>query len=343
MGDLFGMLRRRAEDNARKVVDACVGEIAGFQAIEPRSRGSMMEFAVVVRRRTAELAASGEPLLESDLAFIESVGEQRGTQGVAPACQRGALALHAAFTLREISEAAGPGDLTDTMRVIDWLARHGTAAQAAYTRGYFRGYERFLPTASRVHLLATMVLHDDPMAGELAGSLGMAVAEHHLVTVVRVATEPPKKCREEVMCTLLQRHRMPFGWQEPDEFVALVPYHATRPERRAAAEESGLALVRAVAEVVGRPCSVGAAHGRRRALVQAAALARKVSRVAPIERVPRRLYGVADVFAELGACSPSRSTLVTLPQESGARKQVLETAYERGAAVACRGAAGCRS
>ncbi|MBE1589151.1 PucR family transcriptional regulator [Nonomuraea angiospora] len=301
MGNLFGMLERRADDNARRVVDACVGEIAGFQAIESGSRASMMEFAVVVRRRTAELAASGEPLLDSDLAFIESVGEQRGTQGVAPGCQRGALALHAAFTLREISEAAGPGDLTDTMRMIDWLAGQGTAAQAVYTRGYFRGYERFLPTASRVHLLATMVLHDDPMAGELAGSLGVPVTEHYLVTVVRVATEPPEQCREEVVGTLLQRHRLPFGWQEPDEFVALVPYHGTGPEHRAAAERAGLALARTVAEAVGRPCSVGTAHGRRRALVQAAALARKVSRVAPIERVPRRPYGVADVFAELGA------------------------------------------
>ncbi|MEV4082110.1 hypothetical protein AB0J43_17740, partial [Nonomuraea fuscirosea] len=95
MGDLFGMLGRRADDNARKVVDACAREIAGFQAVEPRARASMLEFAVVVRRRTAELAASGEPLLDSDLAFVESVGEQRGAQGVAPACQRGALALHA--------------------------------------------------------------------------------------------------------------------------------------------------------------------------------------------------------------------------------------------------------
>ncbi|MFC5823392.1 PucR family transcriptional regulator [Nonomuraea insulae] len=301
MGDLFGMLKRRVDDNARKVVDACAGEIAGFHAIEPRSRASMMEFAVVVRRRTVELAASGEPLLDSDLAFIESVGELRGTQGVAPSCQRGALALHAAFTLREISEAAGPADLTDTMRVIDWLARYGPAAQAVYTRGYFRGYERFLPAASRICLLATMVLHDDPMADGLAGSLGVPVTEHYLVMVVRMVTEPPKKCREEVVSILLQHYRVPFGWQEPDEFVALVPYNGTRPEDSAAAEGTGLALARAVAEVVGLPCSVGTAHGRRRALVQAAALARKVSRVAPIERVPRQVYGVPDVFTELGA------------------------------------------
>ncbi|MEV0306417.1 PucR family transcriptional regulator [Nonomuraea fuscirosea] len=301
MGDLFGMLGRRADDNARKVVDACAREIAGFQAVEPRARASMLEFAVVVRRRTAELAASGEPLLDGDLAFIESVGEQRGAQGVAPACQRGALALHAAFTLREIAEAAGPGDLTDTMRLIDWLGRNGPTAQAAYTRGYFRGYERFLPTASRVHLLATMVLHDDPMAAELADHLGVPTAEHYLVTVVRVASAPPPKRREEVVCALLRRHRVPFRWQEPDEFVALVPYHGTRPEHRTAAEETGLALARTVAEIAGRPCSTGTAHGRRHTLAQAAALARKVSRVAPMERVPRRSYGVADVFAELGA------------------------------------------
>ncbi|GAA3841066.1 helix-turn-helix domain-containing protein [Sphaerisporangium flaviroseum] len=304
MGDFFGTFKRRADANAQRVVEACIDEIADFQAIESKARGSMLEFAVVVRRRTADLVAADEPLLESDLAFIESVGEERGTQGVSPAGQRGALSLHAGLTLREISEAAGPGDLNETMRMLDWLARHGVTAQAAYTRGYFRGHELYLSVTARVRLLTTMVLHDDPMAAELGHSLGMPVAEHYLVTVIRIAGERrrvSKAYSEQIVQPLLEQHRVPLALFEPDELVALIPCRGPGLVDTAAAESLGLSLARLFAEVAGGPCSVGTAHGRRSSLGQAAELARKVSRVAPIERVPQRLYTVADVFAELGA------------------------------------------
>lgn len=304
MGNFFGTLKRRADANARRVVEASIHEIADFQAIESKGRASMLEFAVVVRHRTADLVATDEPLLESDLAFIESVGEERGTQGVSLACQRDALALHAGHTLREISEAAGPGDLNDTMRMLDWLARQGVKAQAAYTRGYFRGHELFLSVAARVRLLTTMVLHNDPMATELGRSLGMPIAEHYMVMVIRIQGEKRRlstENREQIVQPLLEQYHIPLAWHRPGELVALVPCRGADPEDTAAAESLGLALARLFAEVLGVPCSGGLAHGSRTTLGQAAALARKVSRVAPIERVPRRLYNVADVFAELGA------------------------------------------
>ncbi|MEV0614301.1 helix-turn-helix domain-containing protein [Nonomuraea sp. NPDC050404] len=305
MGDLFGTLKRRVDNNAQRVVEASISEVADFRAIEPRARASMMEFAVVIRRRTAELVASGEPLLETDLAYIETVGEERGSQGVSPVGQRDVLALHASLTLREISEAAGPGDLNDTMRMLDWLAQNGVKAQGAYTRGYFRGHEQFLSYAARVHLLATMLLHDDAMATELGRSLSMPVAENYLVTVIRIGTErrlstESKTYRDQVVQALLERHRVPLTYHDPAELVALIPYRDLGPDM-AAAGRCALALAQTFAEVVGEPCTAGAAHGRRHALATAAGLARQVSRVAPIERVPRRLYDVADVFAELGA------------------------------------------
>jgi sugar diacid utilization regulator len=52
--------------------------------------------------------------------------------------------------------------------------------------------------------------------------------------------------------------------------------------------------------MVGRPCANGAATGRIRALGDTVALARRISRVAPVETVPRRLHVMADVFVELG-------------------------------------------
>ncbi|MFI7702671.1 PucR family transcriptional regulator [Nonomuraea sp. NPDC049480] len=305
MGDLFGAFKRRAEANAQRVVETCISEVADFQAIESTVRASMLDFAVVMRRRSADLVAADEPLLESDLDHLESVGEERGTQGISLACQRHLLAVHARLTLREIYEAAGPDDLNDTMRVLGWLARQGVRAQTAYTRGFFRGHERFLSVATRAQLLATMILHDDPMAAELGRSLGMPVTEHYLATVIRVAVDqlPPlsESRRQKILPTLLEQYRLPLTWQEPGELVALVPCRSLDPHHATAAESTGLALSRDVAEIVGRPCSVGSAHGHRRSLAHSVVLARKVSQVAPIERVPRRPYSVADVFAELGA------------------------------------------
>lgn len=303
MGDLFSTLKRRVDADAARVVDACIREISDYEAIASVARASMMDFAVVIRHRTLDLVAADEPLLESDLAFIESIGEQRGAQGVSPTAQRSALALHAAMALREISEASGPCDLDDTMHMLGWLAREGGAAQAAHTRGYFKGHGRFLSVVARVQLLAAMLLYDDPAASELAKSLGMPVSEQYVVTVIRIAdlrSRLSKEYREQVARVLLEEHWVPLGWGEPEEFVALVPCGG-EAEDEVAAEGRALAIGRDFAEAAGRPCSVGTAKGRLLALAPVVTLARKVSRVAPIERVPRLPYGMGDVFAELGA------------------------------------------
>ncbi|MEO3875724.1 helix-turn-helix domain-containing protein [Nonomuraea sp. B12E4] len=304
MGDFFGTFKRQIDANAKRVVEACICEIPDYQAIAAEAYESMLEFAITVRRRTAELAAADEPLLESDLTYIETIGEQRGVQGVSAASQRNALAVHAASTFREMSEAAGPNDLRDTMHMLDWLSRQGTVAQQAHTRGHLKGQQRRLSLVTRVRLLATMLLQDDPMSGDLARSLAMPMADHYLVTVIRVAEPRPlmsNGTREQVARMLLDQHRVPLGWCDPEEFAALVPCRSPAPEDAAAAEVHGLTLGRDFAAAVGRPCSLGTARGRVRALAEAAVLARKVSRVAPVERVPRRTYALADVFAELGA------------------------------------------
>ncbi|SEG38863.1 PucR C-terminal helix-turn-helix domain-containing protein [Nonomuraea solani] len=304
MGDFFGTLKRRIDGNAQRVVEACMDEISDYKAIAAEARESMIELAVIIRRRTIDLVEADEPLPDSELAFIESAGEQRAAQGVSVVSYRHALALHAGATLREMSEAAEPSDVDDTVLMLDWLDRYGVAAAEAHTRGYFRGQEPLLPVVARVRRLATMLLNDDDMASALAGSVGMPQAEHYVVTVIRIADRRPrlsKAHREEITQTLLDRHRLPLLWGEPDEVVALVPCSGADPRGTAAAEGLGLEVGRDVAEAIGRPCSVGMAVGRVGALAQPAMLARQVSRVAPVEKVPLRSYSAADMFPELGA------------------------------------------
>lgn len=94
---------------------------------------------------------------------------------------------------------------------------------------------------------------------------------------------------------MLKRYQVPMTWREPDELVALLPCRDTE-----AAEEHALCFVRDFAQMVERPCATGAATGRFHALADTMALARRISREAPVETVPRRLPTMADVFVELG-------------------------------------------
>ncbi|MEV0380838.1 helix-turn-helix domain-containing protein [Nonomuraea sp. NPDC050643] len=281
-----------------------MNEIPDYQVIASEAKTSMLELAVIIRRRTIELTEADEPLLESELVFIESAGEERAAQGVSVVAYRHALALHAGATLREMSEAGGPCDVDDTMLMLDWLDRYGVTAAQAHTRGYFKGQEPLLPLVARVRRLAGMLLDDDDMAGPLAASVGMPLAEHYMVTVIRVADRNPRMPRgrrEEITQALLERYRMPLLWCDPDEVVVLVPCSGADARSAAAAEETGLELGRDLAEALGRPCSVGMAKGRASALAPAASLARRVSRVAPVEKMPLRPYSAADMFPELGA------------------------------------------
>ncbi|MCK2220385.1 helix-turn-helix domain-containing protein [Actinomadura sp. ATCC 31491] len=304
MGNLYRTLRRRLDANARRAVEVYTRELADYRSLAAEIRGSaaMLDFAVTLRRRTIDLAAEERPFTEQDQAYMSSVGMSRGEVGVSLASQRQVLLLHANLTLREIHEAAGPNDLADVMCMLGWVAHHGLTAQNAYTHGYLKGQERFLPVEARMQLLAGMLLADEPAAAQLARELDLPVPDHYLVTVARIAGgRPDDRRRDHVVRTLLTRHHIPLTWPDPEEFVALVPCGDAGPiDGQAAARSQALSLVRDFAELSG-PCSAGAAAGRTLALADPVALARKICRAAPVERVPSQVYGVVDVFAELGA------------------------------------------
>jgi sugar diacid utilization regulator len=216
------------------------------------------------------------------------------------AAERRVLLLHSRLTLSELGEVAGPDDIDATMQAIAWLGPAGLAAQGAYTRGYLEGQERFLPAVSRVKLLVTMLLANDAAAPELARSLKIALPADTVLTVIRIADAPIRPAPlpgEEVVEALLRRHWLPITWNDPDELLVLLPdeAHPIDPAERA------LSLARDVAEFVGRPCAVGAAHGRAPALTEALALARQVARAAPAQAKPHQVYTAADLFVELGA------------------------------------------
>ncbi|MFC4586662.1 PucR family transcriptional regulator [Sphaerisporangium corydalis] len=302
MGDFFHLLRTRVDANARRAADVYERELADFRMISsgPRGGTSLLEFAVVLRRRTFELAEDNQPFSAEDLAYIAAVGKERGEKGVSLTSHRQVLVLHSTLTLHEIHDAAGTNDLDALMLMLGWLAPQGLNAQNAYTRGYMEGQERFLPLVTRVQLLAKMLLANDPAAPELARNLGMPVPERYVVTVVRIAGRPFRwmdRLRDEVIEILIDGDRMPLAWPAPEEFVGLVPDTDGVP---AAAEHRALTLAHDFAETIGRPCSVGTATARVHALAGALTLARQVSQMAPIEPVPRRVYALADVFVELG-------------------------------------------
>src|SRR5262245_22582391 len=104
-----------------------------------REYAGLLDFAVLLRRRTVELAAHEQPLTDADLAVIASVGHDRGRAGVSLNSHRSVLGLHSTLTVQEIHEAANPSELDALMRVLSWLGPQGSAAQDAYTRGFLEG------------------------------------------------------------------------------------------------------------------------------------------------------------------------------------------------------------
>ena len=264
MGNLFRTLRSRLDVNAQRAVEVYIRELADYRSLAAEARGSaaMLDFAVILRRRTIELAAEDQSFTEQDQAYMASVGAARGEVGVSLVSQRQVLLLHANLTLREIHEAAGPNDLGDVMRILGWIAHHGLTAQNAYTRGYLKGQEHFLPVVARIQMLARMLLSGDLAAPQLAGELDLPMPDHYLVTIARISgCRPDNLRRDEVVKTLLNRHRIPLTWHKPDEFAALVPCDDDPIDGQAAARSQALSLIRDFAELSG-PCSVGVAPGR---------------------------------------------------------------------------------
>nr|MDT0659090.1 helix-turn-helix domain-containing protein [Micromonospora sp. DSM 115978] len=305
MGSLFQMWRRQITDNARRAVDAYQEELLEYRdlATDPRLRAETIDFAVFLRRRTVELATEGAPFSDDDLDIMADMGRRRSEAGLSLTSQRRKLLIHTRLTLREVYEAAGPGDIDATMRTLAWLAPAGLAAQQAYTRGWLDGQRRALSTVARVRLLTTMLLADDGAAQELARGLGMPVADQVLATVVRIvgAPGPDEATRDEFVKLLLKTYWVPLMWRDAHEVVALLPGGGPTADR-------ALALGREVADLVGRPCAVGTAAGHLGTAAghvgtvdDAVALARRVSEAAPALAAPRHAYDATDVFAELGA------------------------------------------
>jgi hypothetical protein len=328
VSDLFSQLKARVDVNARRAVGVYISELAEYRAVwtSEAELAELMDFAVLLRRRTAELSAADQPFSAADLEIMTSVGRERGHKGLSLAAQQSVLVVHSTLTLREVQEAAGPKDNDKLMRMLGWLSQQGTIAGRAFTHGFLDGQKHVVPAIMRVQLLADMLLADDSAAPEVARGLGLPMADRYVVTVVRVAGEPIPSTggtRQDIIEILLKSHQAPVTWHRPEEFVALVPAasngtgsngtgstgssgnnggNAGNPSTEAAdaATERALALARDFAEIVARPCAVGTATGAVSALAAAVALARQVSAAAPIEAVPSRAHDVADVFVELG-------------------------------------------
>ncbi|HWO59962.1 MAG TPA: helix-turn-helix domain-containing protein [Umezawaea sp.] len=291
MGNLFTLWRDRVDANSRRAVDVYTRELPDFRRIadDSRARAAILDFAVLLRKRTVALATENEPFTDDDLAFLASAGRSRAESGLSLASQRHVLLLHTSLTLKEVHEAADPHDLDDVMHALAWLPPQGLAAQTAYTRGFLAGQEAVLPVVDRVRMLAEMLLTDDPVAADMAMSLAMDVRDRWVVTVVRIPAGHANS--PDVLEDLLERHWLPVRWEDPGEFVALVPDSGSR--------DTG--VVRDFGDRVGLPCAVGAARGRTGRLAEAFALARQVSRAAPVRSVPSAVHHLTDLFAEIGA------------------------------------------
>jgi hypothetical protein len=301
MGGLFTLLQNRVDRNAQRAVEVYTAELPDFRVAAAKTpvRSAMLDFAVLLRRREAELAADGEPFTPEDLAVLTAYGTERGRQAVSFASQRRVMVLHSTLTLREIQEAAGPSDVDHLMHMLSWLPANGLAAQRAYTRGYLVGQKSFLPLVSRVRQLAKALLADNAAASDLADSLDLRVPNCYLVLSVRVTGSPiGEDGRDQIVNTLLRRSRLPMVWDQPDDFIALLPANpACAPEQ---VEAQALALAAELAELVAQPCSVGAAVAKAGALAEAANLAGRVSRVSPPQVMPSHLPTMRDMFVELG-------------------------------------------
>jgi hypothetical protein len=304
MGDLFGLLKSRVDANARRAVEVYARELSEYRTLstDTRKHAAMLDFAVLLRRRTAELAEENQPLSDDDLAFIAATGADRAHEGVSLTSHRQVLGLHSTLTVQEIHEAAEPGEPNAIMGMLSWVGPQGKIAGDAYTRGFLEGQQRLMPTVKRVQQFTRMLLAGDMAARHLAQELRMPTAEHYAVTVTRITgSRLRQETRDELIEILLGKDRMPMTWHQADEFVMLVPTARTDPvQALTPARERALVLARFLTGMTGQKCAIGAATESVRALATALALARQVSRAAPVQDAPTRVCTATDVFIELG-------------------------------------------
>jgi PucR C-terminal helix-turn-helix domain len=329
--DLFDELTHRLEANARRAVDIYLREVPEYRAAAGDLAAATLDFAIFIRRRTLRCAAAGEPLSDDDLAMIHATGRKRGEHRLSLAAQRHALSLHTTLMLRDFYEAATPATTEDLLRLVGWLGQQGIPARRAYLDGYLSAVGNSWSLPARVALLAKALLADEPIRerGVMAGAddqFGLGIADHYLVTVIEtVPPALPEQRREQVVETLLATWRVPMVWTTATELVIMTP--DANGTSGFAASGGGLevpdplrhrtmALVRCVAAETGRAVAVGAATGHAGALAEALTLARKISQVAPAERVPHDLHTMTDRFVEL--------SLAQAPQVDNWLRRIVE-------------------
>jgi hypothetical protein len=307
MSGLLSVLRRRLEVNARAEVGAYSREFPEYarEAANPRGRAEMLDYAVWTRRRTIDLVGADRVLADDDLSYLAAIGEKRARQGFSTKVAQQVLALHANLMLREIYDAAGDHqDLTDLLQLTAWFGAQGARGTAAFFEGYLEEHKQRLSVVRRLHMLTQLLIANDPAATRLAADFGMRVPEHCVVVVIRIPGQTlaaGDDVRDDLVDLAFKRQQVPIMWHQPDELVALVP----RAEAGSVlgldlTDDETLSVVRDIVAIVERPCRVGTATGPVAALRETVERARRVARAVPAEKVPRALYGVADVFVELG-------------------------------------------
>lgn len=305
MGKLLSVLSRRVASNAQAQVTAYVQEFPEYRkmAAKPHARTEMLDHAVWVRRRMIELVHEHRALGDEDLAQIAEIGRNHARQDFSTSVVQQALALYVRLTLREIHDAADTDDLDDLLRVTAWLGTESARGTAAFLRGYMEEQRLCLSVTRRLDSLTQLLLANDPAASPLADDLGVRIHDHYVVVAIRIPSrpfEPGDSAHEDLVENLFRRHPLPVVWLHPNELVALIPGEAGGSSDLALTGDRPLSVVRNLVAMVARPCCVGAATGQVSALAQAMEQARRVARVVPAETAPRALYGVADVFVELG-------------------------------------------
>ncbi|MGC7098493.1 PucR family transcriptional regulator [Amycolatopsis lurida] len=292
MNDLFGVLAKRAEANARAAVETFVAEIPDYrrEAANPHGKAKLLDYAVWFRRHSAEMARTGEPLGESALSLIGAIGRSRAAGGFTTRSVESALTLHTNLMLSEIQAAAGESEgVTELLRLTAWFGAQGLRGCAAYLNGYLDEQALRVKLAQRARNLAESLLANATTTAEIARRLGIEVHAEYFVAVLRFAAKSIGAA-DEIIEAAVKRHSVVATWHEPDELVALLPVDHDR----------ALAVVREMVAAAGVPCAVGATTGHAGALAEAAEVARRVADVAPRERVPSTLYGIPEVFVELG-------------------------------------------
>ncbi|MGW4058136.1 PucR family transcriptional regulator [Amycolatopsis sp. NPDC004747] len=300
MSSLLAELRKRADANARAELEAYERELPDYRvrAEDPRSRAETLDYAVWFRRHTVELVSESRGLSDDDLSFIGDIGRKRAEDGFSTGAAQRVLALHATLMLREINDVADGDDLAELLHLTAWFGEQGARGSGRYLEGYLTAQRLRLSVRKRLHDLVDLLLAGDPSAPGLARELGVCLHDHYLAVVLRFPGRPPGRDddTDDLVESVFKLHAVPIAWPQPDELVALLP---ACPAGETPADEA-LPVVRDLAGAVAAACRVGVAAGPAERLAETVSTARQVAEVAPVQRIPRALPGIGDVFVELG-------------------------------------------